>query len=106
MKSATRKSIRERSLDDAANLLRDNTYLHKIALAEAHGNATECKNSDTEIIKKAKIFMANKDEVWDRDELKDAIRAITANRGEFVRLVGGKSTSKTLVIRHLEKLSF
>ena len=96
---------REINLDDAADLLRDNKHLHNIALAEAHGNATECKNKIAEIIKTAKIFMANRDEVWDSDELKCALQAIIADRGKLVCLLGGKSTGKSLVIRYLEKLS-
>jgi hypothetical protein len=104
--SATRKVYStEMNLGDAANLLRDNTYLHKIALAKTHGIATEYKKNITEIIKKADMFIANKDEVWDRDELKGAVQDFIARRGEFVCLLGGISTSKSLVIQHLEKLS-
>jgi hypothetical protein len=42
--------------------------------------------------------------VWDRDELKGAVQDIIARRGEFFCLLGGKSTGKSLVIQHLEKL--
>ena len=94
---------REINLDDAANLLRDRNYINNIALAEAHGNATELKNNLTKIIEKAKIFMANRDEVWDREELKGAIQDIIADCGKFVCLLGGKSTGKSLVLEYLEK---
>jgi hypothetical protein len=42
--------------------------------------------------------------VWDRDELKGAVQDIIARRGEFFCLLGCKSTGKSLVIQHLEKL--
>ena len=57
----------------------------------------------SEIIKKAKIFMDNRDEVWDREELKRAIQDIIADCGKFVCLLGGKSTGKSLVLEYLEK---
>jgi hypothetical protein len=31
------------SLDDAANLLRDQKHIYNMALADAYGNATDCK---------------------------------------------------------------
>ena len=94
---------REINLDDAVNLLRDRNYINNIALAEAHGNATELKNNLTKIIEKAKIFMANRDEVWDREELKGALLQTIEDIGNFICLLGGKSTGKTLVIKFLEK---
>ena len=94
---------REINLDDAANLLRDRNYINNIALAEAHGNATELKNNLTKIIEKAKIFIANRDEVWDREELKGALLQTIEGIGKFVCLLGGKSTGKTLVMKFLEK---
>ena len=94
---------REINLDDAANLLRDRNYINNIALAEAHGNATELKNNLTKIIEKAKIFIANRDEVWDREELKGALLQTIEDIGNFICLLGGKSTGKTLVMKFLEK---
>jgi ABC-type Na+ transport system ATPase subunit NatA len=49
--------------------------------------------------------MDNKVDVWDRDELKCAIQDITADSGQFVCLLGGKSTGKSLVIRYFERLN-
>jgi hypothetical protein len=103
--SSVKDYSREINLDDAANLLKDRNHIYNIALEEAQGNATECKNNIIENIKKAGIFMANRDEVWDRDELKRGIQNIIADRGKFVCLLGGKSTGKSLVLRYLEKLS-
>ena len=100
--SSVKDYSREINLDDAANLLRDRSHMYNIALAEAQGNATECKNNLTEIIKKATIFMKNRDDVWDREELKDAILSTIAGSGRFVCLLGGKSTGTSLVLTYLE----
>ena len=100
--SSVKDYSREINLDDAANLLKDHSHMYNIALAEAQGNATECQNKMTDIIKKAGIFMANRDEVWDRDELKGALLEITAGLGKFGCLLGGKSTGNSLVLRWLK----
>lgn len=100
--SSVKDYSREINLDDAANLLKDRPHIYNIALAEAQGNATECKNNMTEIIKKASIYMANRDEVWDRDELKSALLEFIAGFGKFGCLLGGKSTGKSLVLKWLE----
>ena len=93
------------NVDYAVDLLRDTKHLYNIALEDTLGNATECRNNLTEIVKKANTFMINQDEVWDRDELKRAILNIFSGVGNFVCLLGGKSTGKSLVIRDLEKLN-
>ena len=43
--------------------------------------------------------MNNQDDMRDRGELKGAIQDITAGSGQFVCLLGGKSTGKSLIIR-------
>ena len=74
-------------------------------MEETHGNDAECKKYLTEVIKKAKTFMENLDEVWDRDELRSAIHTILLDTGKFFCVLGGKSTGKTLVIKNMEKLN-
>ena len=100
--SSVKDYSREINLDDAANLLKDRPHIYNIALAEAQGNATECKNNMTEIVKKARKYMANRDEVWDRDELKSALLEFITGCGKFGCLLGGKSTGKSLVLKWLE----
>ena len=93
------------NIDLAADLLRDTKHVYHVALEETHGNDAERKNYLTEVIKKAKTFMENLDEVLDRDELKSAIQTILLDKGKFVCVLGGKSTGKTLVIKDMEKLN-
>ena len=100
--SSVKDYSREINLDDAANLLKDQPHIYNIALAEAQGNATECKNNMTEIVKKARKYVANRDEVWDRDELKSALLEFITGCGKFGCLLGGKSTGKSLVLEWLE----
>ena len=101
--SSVKDYSREITLDDAANLLEDGPHMYNTALAEAQGNATECKNNMTEIIKKASIYIVNRDEIWDRDELKSALLEFIAGSGKFGCLLGGKSIGTTLVLKWLEK---
>jgi hypothetical protein len=84
------------NLKDAAELLRDTNYLYNAVTKES-------KNNLTEIIQKADAFMRNQDEIWDRDDLKDSLESVVAQDNQFVCLLGGKSTGKTLVIRNFEK---
>ena len=101
--SSVKDYSREINLDDAANLLKDRPHIYNIALAEAQGNATECKNNMIEINKKALKFMVNQDEVWGRDEFKGALLEFIAGSGKFGCLLGGKSIGTTLVLKWLEK---
>lgn len=92
-------------LEDAVDLLKDTRHIYNIALVDANGNATECNNNLTEIVRKVDTFMHNKDEVLDRDELKGALKGIFADVGVFVCLLGGKHIGNSFVLRNLEKLS-
>lgn len=93
------------NVDLAVELLRDTEHVYNAASEESHGNYTERKINLTEIIKKAQAFMANRDEVWDRDELKGAIQKFISDRGETVCVLGGQGTGKSLVIENMEKLN-
>ena len=97
---------RTMNVGSAVGLLRDTKHIYNVALDETHGsNADLLKSNLTEVIKKAKVFMRNRDEVRDRDELKSAIQSIHSDVGKFVCVLGGKSTGKSLVIKNVEKLN-
>ena len=83
------------NLKDAAELLHDTTYLYSAVLKD--------KNNLTEIVQKADAFMSDLDIIWDRDDLKDSLKSVFAQDNQFVCLLGGKSTGKSLVIRNFEK---
>ena len=84
------------NLKDAAELLHDTTYLYSTVLKDS-------KNNLTEIVQKADAFMSDLDIIWDREDLKDSLKSVFAQDNQFVCLLGGKSTGKTLVIRNFEK---
>ena len=89
----------------AVELLRDAKHIYNVALGETHDSDTESKNNLTEVIEKARAFMANRDEVWDRDELKSAIQKILLDKGKFICVLGGQGTGKSLVFANMEKLN-
>ena len=86
------------NLKDAADLLRDTKYLYNVVTKESKTNLTE-------IIEKAEAFMMNQTEIWDRDDLQDALKFVFAQYSQLVCLLGGKSTGKSLVLRNLERLN-
>ena len=86
------------NLKDAADLLRDTKYLYNVVTKESKTNLTE-------IIEKAEAFMMNQTEIWDRDDLQDALKVVFAQCSQLVCLLGGKSTGKSLVLRNLERLN-
>ena len=51
------------NVDLAVDVLGDGKYIYNVALEENHGNDTERKSNLTEVIRKAEIFVRNKDEV-------------------------------------------
>ena len=84
-------------LKDAADMLKDKEYLYNVAVNEGINL--------TEIIVKADAFLNNQTEIWDRDDLKDALKKVFEGHSNFVCLLGGKSIGKSLTIRNLEQLS-
>ena len=51
------------NVDLAVDLLGDRKHIYNVALEENHGNDTERKSYLTEVIKKAQMFVSNRDEV-------------------------------------------
>ena len=88
---------RTMNLKDSADMLKDRKYLHSIV--------TEKEINLPEIISKAKVFIHNQTEIWDRDDLQNALEFVFADESNFVCLLGGKSTGKSLITKNLEQLS-
>lgn len=84
------------NLKDAAELLHDRYYLYNTVTKESNNNLTE-------IVQKADAFMSNQDEIWDRDDLKASLERVSTADNQFVCLLGGISTGKTLVMSNFEK---
>lgn len=93
------------NIDSVVDLLADEKNIYNVALEENHGDATACRSNLTEIFNKAATFLFNDTDIWDREELQEALGEAIQDRGNFVCLLGGKSTGKTLLIKNMEKLN-
>jgi GTPase involved in cell partitioning and DNA repair len=80
-----------------------NDYLYNIAVKDVCGDSKKLDKYLKDIVKKAQAFIANKEEISDRDELKYSLNMIVSTVGNFVCLLSGKSTGKSSMIRHFEE---
>jgi hypothetical protein len=87
----------------AGDLLKNTNYLYNSAVEDVRGDTNELKKYLQDTVKRAQAYMENQEDIWDRDELKDQLNRIIGTKGNFVCLLGGKSTGKLLVLRHFEK---
>ena len=94
---------RKINLRDAVDLLKYKNYLYNSAVEDVRGETKELKKYLQDTVKRAQAYMKNQEDIWDRDELKDQLNRIIGTEGNFVCLLGGKSTGKSLVLRHFEK---
>ena len=94
---------RKVNLRDAGDLLKNTNYLYDSAVEDVRGDTKELKKYLQDTVKRAQAYMKNQEDIWDRDELKDQLNRIIGTKGNFVCLLGGKSTGKSLVLRHFEK---
>jgi hypothetical protein len=83
-------------------LLKDPNQIYNICLSNAGGNTTKLNDILKNMRDKAKKFIKS-DEVWDRKGLITSIEDIIADDGNFVCILAGKSTGKSLVLRSIEK---
>jgi hypothetical protein len=94
---------RKINLRDACDLLKKKDYVYNSAVEDVRGDTNELKKYLQDTVKRAQAYMKNQEDIWDRDELKDQLNRIIGTEGNFVCLLGGKSTGKSLVLRHFEK---
>ena len=94
---------RKINLRDVGDLMKNTNYLYNNAVEDVRGDTKELKKYLQDTVKRAQAYMENQEEIWDRDELKDNLNRIIGTKGNFVCLLGGKSTGKSLVLRHFEK---
>ena len=90
------------SIKNAYELLKDPNQFYNLCLSNAGGNTTKLNENLKSMRDKAKKFIKS-DEVWDRKELINSIEDIIADDGNFVCLLAGKSTGKSLVLSSVEK---
>jgi hypothetical protein len=94
---------RKLNLRDAGDLLKNKNYVYNSAVEDVHGDKKELEKYLQDTVKRAQAYMENQEDIWDRDELKDQLNRIIGTKGNFVCLLGGKSTGKSLVLRHFEE---
>jgi hypothetical protein len=81
----------------AAELVKNNRLLYDIIEKECASDQSRIEEYIRNIFKQMNTFMkANK--VWDRAELINGLNMTTETAGNFVCLLGGKSTGKSLVL--------
>ena len=84
-------------MKQAAELVKHNRHLYDIIEAECQSDEGKIDKRLEEIENEMDKFM-EKNKVWDRKDLLRALDDVTRKKGNFVCLLGGKSTGKSLVL--------
>ena len=80
--------------------------IYEAALEDCRGNEIETVKYLNDIKRNAATFICKHDNVWDRKELIDSLNEVQQNtEGDFVCLLGGKNTGKSLLINHVAKMT-
>ncbi len=90
------------SLPQAAALVKNKSLLYEIVKADCQNDEKEINQYLDEIKCKLKEFM-EKNEVFNREDLKRGLRMVTEDKGNFACLLGGKSTGKSLVLNEFSR---
>lgn len=85
-------------LEKAVQLVKNNRVLYDIVSQECAFNLNNIDEYLESILDKLDIFMG-KNKVFDRAELIDGLENASETTGNFVCLLGGKSTGKSLVLK-------
>ena len=83
-------------------LLMNSSSIYQSAIQDvSEGSGRNIEEYLNSIKFSAKDFIM-KDEVYDREEILHSIRTLIRDSGNFVCLLGGKSTGKSLIFKHFE----
>ena len=85
-------------IKQAAELVKNNRHLYDIIETECQSDPVKIKNRLEEIENYMDTFM-EKNNVWDRKDLFQGLEDVARKKGNFVCLLGGKSTGKSLVLQ-------
>jgi hypothetical protein len=85
-------------INEAAELVKNYRQFFDIIEAECQSDPVKINNRLEEIENDMDTFM-EKNKVWDRKNLLQGLEDVARKRGNFVCLLGGKSTGKSLVLR-------
>ena len=91
------------NLHESKELLKDDMCIYNVLMEDVDEKATTVDATLKQIIKKAKSFMQS-NKLWNRDEFQRALKDIFIEKGEFVCVLGGKNTGKSLVMKEMERL--
>ena len=96
------------NLSEASKLLLDKNFIYNSALNDAKDRKMKIDDYLKNIEINVDSFM-NEDLVWDRNEVKGVLDGIVRKKGNFVCLLAGKNTGKSLILndlalRHLRKV--
>ena len=89
-------------LPQAAALVKNKSWLYEIVKADCENDEKAIDKYLFDIKDRMKCFM-DKNEVFDREDLKRGLNYITEVKGNFACLLGGKSTGKTLVLKEFSR---
>jgi len=79
--------------------------LYEAALEDCGGDKEQTEKYLASVERTAADYVRRKDKVWDREELIERLEKCCLSEGEFVCLLGGKSTGKSLLIDYVAKKS-
>jgi hypothetical protein len=85
-------------INEAAELVKNYRQLFDIIEAECQSDPVKINNRLEEIENDMDTFM-EKNKVWDRKDLIQGLEDVARKKGNFVCLLGGKNTGKSLVLR-------
>lgn len=77
--------------------------IYEAALEDCGGNEIETAKYLNDIKQTAATFICDHRNVWDGEELIGSLREIQRTDGNFVCLLGGKNTGKSLLMNHIAK---
>ena len=88
------------NIEDAAALVNNRANIYDNALLDCGGDLGKLDGYLESIVSKSNEFM-DENKVWDREDLKAAIDLVISNKGQFVCLLGGRSTGKTFLLKDI-----
>lgn len=92
----------EISLKESVELLKEREYIYNICWDNAERNVEKLDKNLKNMLQKATVFMES-DQLWNRNQLVLGLEDIISKKGNFVCLVGGKSTGKSLVGKKMKE---
>ena len=91
------------NLRESKLLLKNTSHIYQSAVKDVPSDQV---GNYLDAIKVTASSFIMKDEVFDREEILSQFRSLIRERGNFVCLLGGKSTGKSLIFQHLQNSNF